>query len=66
MYIVIDKDYKISKHKILSGKLYNLCRRGHVSVIDTKTMQGLNTYHYDENFGNMWSDIQDWTFEGEE
>ena len=65
MYIVIDYNYKISKHEVLSGQLYNLCRRGEVAVINTKTMQGLNTYRYDKDMGEMWSDIQDWTFDGE-
>lgn len=52
MYLIIDEDYKISKSEVLSGKLRAACKRGEVSIVNVRTMQGMD-------IDGSWSDIQD-------
>lgn len=42
MYLFIDEQYRVYKHKRLSGRLRSLAMRGHLSVIHIPTMLGLN------------------------
>ena len=51
MYLIIDRDYRISKSEVLSGRLRTDAKRGELSVVNLKTMQGIN-------IDGSWSDIQ--------
>ncbi len=52
MYLFIDEDYRISKSPILSGRNRALAKQGELSIVNLRTMQGIN-------IDGSWSDIQD-------
>lgn len=60
MYLVIEKDYTVSKSDKLTGPLRMRARQGDISLIDCRNMRGMNraTYPYSEH--GDWSDINDY------
>lgn len=62
MYLIIDKEYRIYKSDILSGYVRSQARKGNLSVVNLKTMQGINYQDFDSSpYGSEeLSDIQDW------
>ena len=66
MYLIIYEEYRIYKHEILTGEMRSKARQGELSVVNLKTMKGMNRVTVSdtgsvEYFNNEeWSDIQDW------
>ncbi len=67
MYLIIDEQYRIYKSKILNGRIRGLAKRAKLSIVNLKTMQGINSAQWSnhsiiDDVGNLlpeWSDIQD-------
>lgn len=51
-YLIIKSDYSVSQSKILSGYLRAQCKRGNISIIDTRRMRGMN-------LDGTWSDVNE-------
>lgn len=60
MFLIIDDMYRVFKSPILSDRTNDLCRKGKLTVINTETMLGLNTYSYEKDSSEKWSNVQDW------
>lgn len=58
MYLIIDSQYRISKALVLTGAIRAAARAGEISLIDLKTMKGMNSLEKHPELGE-WSDIQD-------
>ena len=41
-YLIVDRDYRIFQTDVFSGKIRALLKAGELSVVDTKTMKGMN------------------------
>ena len=57
MFLIIEKDYTISFSEVETGHIRSRCRRGEISLIDTKRMRGMNKADFQEEFGE-WSKIE--------
>jgi|GEM_PF-3773277 len=51
MFLVIEEDYSVSYSGVLTGHLRARCRRGEISLIDTKRMVGMNAVENHEELG---------------
>lgn len=64
MYLIIDEQYRMYKVKVLSGRIRSMAKKARLSVVNLKTMQGINSAQW-SNFSISddalpeWSDIQD-------
>lgn len=58
-YLIIDKDYKIYQANFISCYLRSQCRKGNCSIVNVKTMEGMNNSTYQKSLGE-YSKIQDW------
>ena len=58
MYLIIDEEYKIYKTKELTLFLISKGRAGKISIVNLKTMQGMNMLENHQELGE-WSSIQD-------
>lgn len=59
-YLIIDKQYRIFHSDRLTGYLHTQCRRGNLSIVNLKTMKGLNLACSSLDAQETWSDIQEW------
>lgn len=63
MYLIIDAQYRIYKSEILSGYVRSQARNGMLSVVNLKTMKGINYLDYGSSpypDTEEWSDVQEW------
>jgi len=42
MYLIVDRDYRIFQTDVFSGRIRTLLKAGEVSVVNTRTMKGMN------------------------
>lgn len=63
MYLIIDADYRIFQTKVLSGYVRSQARQGNLSVVNLKTMRGINTPQFAKEIGEEWSDIPEFVRE---
>ena len=60
MYLIINEDYTLEKSEVLSGKMVIKARLGEISIVNCRTMQGINTREYQNEGNPEWSDIPDY------
>lgn len=62
MYLVIDREYRIYQTPVLSGYVRSQAHAGNLSVVNLRTMEGMN-------LDRSWSGIQqltkDFTIDGD-
>lgn len=58
-YLIIDEQYRIFRTDILTGYLHSQCRQGNLSIVNLKTMKGLNCGCSDIDAQETWSNIQE-------
>ena len=58
MYLVIDKEYRVYQMPVLSARVRMYGRAGKVSILNLRTMQGMNRPDREEELGGDWVDIQ--------
>ena len=56
MYVVIEKDYTVSKSNTLTDEIKSRCKNGEISVLNTDDMTGKNLPEYVEE----WSEIAEY------
>lgn len=59
MFLIIEKDYTVSFSKVETGHLRSRCRKGEISLIDTKKMRGMNRAEWQEELGEF-SDVEEY------
>ena len=59
-WLVIEKDYSVSYSNVETGHLRSRCRRGEISLIDTKKMAGMNLAENQYEMGEF-SDLKEYS-----
>ncbi len=59
MYLIIDRQYRVYQKDILSGKIRRIAKDGELSVINLKTMEGINRSESPEGKREEWSKVQE-------
>lgn len=52
-WLIIEADYSLSYSDVETGHLRSRCRRGEISLIDTKLMRGMNRASWQEELGEF-------------
>lgn len=60
MYLIIEKDYSVSKSRVLTGHLRMRARQGDISLIDCKKMMGMNRATFPYSTYGDWSEVNDY------
>ena len=60
MFLIIEKNYTLSKIKVLTASVRFRARQAQINVVDCKSMTGMNSPLFAEQYGGEWSEINDY------